>query len=82
MFIEQEQKNGELIFKQAGFFNFILVKIFAGGLGLFNNFFNSYFMHSFFVSLLPFNQWQGFCARNAERISDNPENSSILRHII
>ena len=69
VFWEEGKKKRRLNFlKQGGFLIvFLIVLYFAGGMGSFNNF-----------SLLPLISGKASIIRNAEKITENPENSSLF----
>ncbi len=77
---EQGTKKRRINFlKQAGFLIlFLVVLYFAGGLGSFNNFSIAIYALVFVSTLLPLISGRGSVQGNAERIADNPDNSSIF----
>ncbi len=80
IFWEEGKKKRTLNFlKQGGFLIlFLIVLYFAGGMGSFNNFSIAIYALIFLSTLLPLLSGKGSIVRSAERISENPENSSLF----
>ena len=80
VFWEEGKKKRRLNFlKQAGFLiAFLIVLYFAGGFGSFNSFSIAIYTLIFISTLLPLFSGRSSVIRSAEKITDNPENSSLF----
>ena len=80
VFWEEGKKKRRLNFlKQGGFLIvFLIVLYFAGGMGSFNNFSIAIYALIFVSTLLPLISGKASIIRNAEKITENPENSSLF----
>ena len=80
VFWEEGKKKRRLNFlKQGGFLiTFLIVLYFAGGLGSFNTFSIAIYVLIFTSTLLPLFSGRSSVVRSAEKITDNPQNSSLF----
>ncbi len=80
VFWEEGKKKRRLNFlKQGGFLiAFLFVLYFAGGMGSFNNFSIAIYAFIFISTLLPLLTGKSSIIKSAERIAENPENSSLF----
>ncbi len=80
IFWEEGKKKRRLNFlKQGGFLiAFLIVLYFAGGMGTFNNFSIAIYAFIFLSTLLPILSGKASVIRSAEKINENPENSSLF----
>ena len=80
VFWEEGKKKRRLNFlKQGGFLIiFLIVLYFAGGMGSFNSFSVAIYSLIFISTLLPLFSGRSSVVRSAEKITENPENSSLF----